>query len=343
MDNPENEFILRYLSGIASEEERRTVEQWISHSPENECTLEQLYYIWQLTGRLKVLEQTDAKSALHVLKERIRRKEKSVRLKNFIRKFQRIAAILLLPSLLLSYYLFTELSQKEDDPSPNYVEIRTNPGMVTAVDLPDGSKVWINSKGYLRYPTRFSGGHREVFLNGEGYFKVSKNERKPFVVKVSERYKIQVLGTEFNVSAYAGEDKISTTLVSGAVQLDVFHSSGTKGQYKLSPNEKAVLYHDQLSIVQVDPIYETGWREGKLYFKNLPMDDVLKRLSRYYNVQFNVRNKQILESIITAKFENEQLPQVMEYIQLATGIKYKIRKPTISNNMLDTVVVELTK
>ncbi len=340
MENPENEIVIRYLSGTASEEERRAVEKWASESPENEQALEQFYFIGQLADRLKVIDQVNAEASLRDLKEKIRREKKSVSIRRRWMALQRIAAILFLPALLLSYYLFTR--QQPTEALPQYIEVRTNPGMVTAVDLPDGSKVWLNAGGYLKYPTHFAAGHREVYLAGEGYFDVAKRRNQPFLVKVSESYGVEVTGTEFNVSAYEEDGKIVTTLVEGSVQLNL-RTAGRSERYPLHPNEKAVFKAGQISVETVDPIYETGWREGKMYFKNLPMQDVLQRLSRYYNVRFAVNNRKVYESIITAKFENEQLPQVLEYIQLATGIKYKIRKPEISGEKLNAVVVELTK
>lgn len=224
-----------------------------------------------------------------------------------------------------------------------YMEIRTNPGMITSVILPDSSKVWINSCGYLKYPVRFTKDHREVVLEGEGYFEIKKNEAAPFTVKVNENYAVQVLGTNFNITAYKEDEKIETTLVEGSVRLNIITQTGQTISQLLKPDEKAVFEDNKLSLQQIDPLFETSWKDGKMYFKNQPMNDVIKRLSRHYNVVFNVKDPEILESLITAKFESEQLLQVLEYIKLASDIKYKIHRPDITDDRLNETTIELTK
>lgn len=339
MDIIDKELIVRYLSGSASSSENDLVNAWIAESEDNQQFMEDCFFVWQTTGCLQVMRSVKTKEALLSLKDRVKTKNREITVKKYLLHIQQIAAILFIPVLLLSYYFYN----KSDNEVIQYMEIRTNPGMISSVVLPDSSKVWLNSSGYLKYPIRFTSKNREVELIGEGYFEITQKENKPFLVKVGDNYSVEVLGTKFNVSAYPEDNKIETTLVEGAVQLNLNNADKKRIQYVLKPNQKATFAENKFSVAWVDPVYEMGWKDGKMYFKNRPMDDVIKRISRHYNVVFDVKNPEILESLITAKFESEQLLQVMEYLRLASGIQYKIHKTNIKEDRLNEMMIELTK
>lgn len=342
METLNDDILIRYLSGNTSEEEARQVTTWLSQSDKNEKTLEQLYFIWQASGRLRVMESVNPDLALQKLKKQVRRKNTSLRLRHHLQWLQRIAAILFIPVFLLSVYLC--LQQKTE--SEQYIEVKTNPGMVSSFRLPDGSKVWMNAGSYLRYPVEFASGKREIFLEGQGYFEVTHNPAKPFIVKVDQGYSVEVLGTEFNITAYRDEDLIETTLVAGSVKLNLGSAANKTVSRILKPREKAVYKKKDrlLSISSINPNYETAWKDGKIIFKNHPMEEVLKILSRHYNVRFEIKDPKVTESEITAKFSNEQLPQVLEYLKLASGIKFKIKNPDkIESDTLKTSVIEISK
>lgn len=342
METLNDDILLRYLSGNTSPEEARQVETWLSQSAENEKTLEQLYFIRQASDRLKVMQSVNPDLALLRFKKQVRLKRHSLQLRQRLQWLQRIAAILFIPVFLLSVYLCMRQKQETEQ----YIEVKTNPGMVSSFRLPDGSKVWMNAGSYLRYPVTFASGKREIVLEGQGYFEVTHNPAKPFVVKVTQGYSVEVLGTEFNITAYRNEDLIETTLVEGSVKLNLGSSADKMVSQILKPKEKAVYKKKDrlLSISSINPNYETAWKDGKIIFKKHPMEEVLKILSRHYNVRFEVTNPQVMDSEITAKFSNEQLPQVLEYLKLASGIKFKIKHPDkIENDTLKTSVIEISK
>jgi ferric-dicitrate binding protein FerR (iron transport regulator) len=333
------DILLCYISGKSTKEEDAIVDSWLSESEENKKQLEQFYFIWRTADCIRAMDSVDPQGSLSVLKKRIKQKRRKQKMNNTLFRIQRIAAILFVPALMLAYYFY---KQSPEDVL-QYMEVRTNPGMITSVILPDSSKVWINSCSYLKYPVRFTNGNRTVSLEGEAFFDVKKNTDSPFQVNINDNYSVSVLGTKFNVSAYPDDDRIETTLVEGLVQLNATTSFGKQIEQILRPNQKGVFYKDELSLQQVDPLYETSWKDGKMYFKNHPMNEVLKRLSRHYNVVFEVKNPEVLESYITAKFDSEQLLQVLEYLKLASGLKYKIQKPNITDDKLNEMPIELTK
>ena len=318
------DILIRYINGMLTEEEAAEVKNWRAASLENEKLLEQVYFTAQVASRLKVMRTVNPDEALSRFKSRIHKKEKRLALRQVLGVIQRAAAVLFIPVFLLSAYLFIQQGQG----NVRTLAVRTNPGVVSAFDLPDGSKVWLNANSELRYLSDFNADTRTVELTGQGYFEVTKNAHKPFIVKADKDYSVEVLGTSFNVSAYKDESMIETTLVEGSVKLNVV-SGGKRMTQMLKPN--------------VNTEYDTAWKNGEIIFRNHPMDKVLKTLERHYHVVFEVKDNEILKSIITARFKDEQLPQVLEYLKLASGIQYAIHKPTVKDSGSGTSVVEISK
>ena len=216
-------------------------------------------------------------------------------------------------------------------------------GKRARVTLCDGTKIWANAGTVLLYPTHFEDKKREIYVDGEIYIDVTPNPEKPFIIKTSDMG-VKVLGTSFNVSAYKDESMIETTLVEGSVKLNVV-SGGKRMTQMLKPNEKAEYQKGagKIKVFGVNTEYDTAWKNGEIIFRNHPMDKVLKTLERHYRVVFEVKDNEILKSIITARFKDEQLPQVLEYLKLASGIQYAIHKPTVKDSGSGTSVVEISK
>lgn len=336
----EKELFIRYFSGRTSDSENDLIESWIAETDENKQILEQYYFIWQTSEYIHVMQSVNTHKALSSFNEKIRVKEMNTRFSQYFLWTRRVAVTLFVAALLLSHLY----DQKSDNESQiQYVEMKTNPGVVSSVILPDCTKVWINSCSSLKYPVRFAENKREVVLDGEGYFEVMKDAKTPFLVRTRDNYAVEVLGTKFNVKAYSGEKKIETTLVEGSVGLNINATERKQMQYVLKPNQKGIYENGLFSVQWVEPIYEMGWIDGKMYFKNLQMKEVINRLSRHYNVTFDVKDRKVLESSITAKFESEQLLQIMEYIRLASGIKYKVHEVNIEGDKLNKMIIDLTK
>lgn len=191
--------------------------------------------------------------------------------------------------------------------------------------LPDSTRIWLNSDSRLTYPVRFERTARLTEVSGEAYFEVSKAANWPFVVKpAGNELAIRVLGTAFNVSAYETNKTVQTTLVSGSVGLEIPGKPG--GSTILKPSQKAIYsIHDKaLLITSVDTDRETDWIHDRLVFRQTPMNEVLTRLSRFYNVRFDVKNKSIYQYTFTGTFENKPLERILEYMQISSRIHYTI-------------------
>ena len=213
--------------------------------------------------------------------------------------------------------------------APQHITLEANAGIRTHFNLPDGTVVYLNSGSSLSYPMPYDSKERKVCLSGEAYFKVTHNEKQPFIVSAfGDRYNVRVLGTEFNMQAYASEDQISTTLVKGSVNVEVKNKIGKIYKWELKPSEKAVCDIDEgkVLITKVNTIYETAWMEGKLMFKNMPLPQVLKRLSYFYNVKFEIQDPVINSYYFNGTFENKQLSQVLDYLKISSRIDYEIKQ-----------------
>ncbi|MDR0747942.1 MAG: DUF4974 domain-containing protein [Tannerellaceae bacterium] len=339
MEIDEN-ILIRYIDDVLSEDEKVQVEAWLRTSPENKRLLEQIYFVLQLTEKVRIMNAIDADKAFALFKtKRNIRFGVSWRL-----SLRRIAVALFIPLLLLTGYLILHNNNSED--KLKMVEISADSGVVSTFSLPDGSKVWLNTNSSLTYTEHFSTGKRLVELKGEGYFEVVKNATKPFVMKAGPSYSIEVLGTSFNVSAYPDDKAIETTLTEGSVVINAAAKDGHSASYRLKPNEKAEYQKDskQLKIKQVDTDVDTGWMNGESIFKQEPMSNVLKKLSRRYNVKFEVKDEAIMDAVITARFKDEQLSQVMEYLKVASGIKYIIHKPASNGDDKNAIsMIEICK
>jgi transmembrane sensor len=144
--------------------------------------------------------------------------------------------------------------------------------------LSDGTKVWLNSASSLKYPLSFTGNKREIQLSGEAYFEVAHNRHKPFRV-ISNGQIVEVLGTHFNVNAYADEPAIKTTLLEGSVKVQ---SNGISKTIK--PNEQVMLKAGTMNIAKADVTEAVAWKNGFFYFKDDDLKSVLRQLARWYNV-----------------------------------------------------------
>ncbi|MFT3738579.1 MAG: FecR domain-containing protein [Breznakibacter sp.] len=192
------------------------------------------------------------------------------------------------------------------------------------VVLPDGTKVWLNAASELKYPSAFVGASREVELIGEAFFEVESNEKQPFIVKTA-RMHVQVTGTAFNVSSYPDDALAHTTLVEGKVNIDVASSNGVVRGYKLLPGMQ-VLVGDELpegKSSYVDVAKYTAWRNGMFVFSNDPLDEILKKVSRWYGVEFVFADERLRQVAFTAEVKKfGSFSTLLDLIALGSGIRF---------------------
>jgi transmembrane sensor len=203
-----------------------------------------------------------------------------------------------------------------------FLELSTTKGAHYQILLPDGTKVRLNSVSTIKFPSRFVGEMRVVELYGEAYFEVKHDKKHPFLVK-SNGQEIKVLGTAFNIAAYADEVEIKSTLIRGAVQVV---QSGTGFSVRLKPGEQSVLSNKgkllSKHVVSVED--EVAWLERVITFSNKPFETIMREVSRCCNVEVvyegNVPNVQLFGSV----HYSENMEPILEVLR-ASNINYSFR------------------
>jgi len=159
--------------------------------------------------------------------------------------------------------------------------IATPKGGQYQINLPDGTKVWLNAASSLSYPASFTGDKREVRLLGEAYFEVSENKEMPFVV-YTKGQEVVVLGTHFNVNAYEDESQTKTTLLEGSVKVRLVNSSASA---LLRPGHQAVFELDRLEVAPIDVAEAIAWKQGYFLFQDEDIRSIMRKIARWYDVE----------------------------------------------------------
>ena len=204
-----------------------------------------------------------------------------------------------------------------------YNQLRVPLGGTYTLTLADRTQVWLNAGSSLKYPVEFTEDTRQVYLSGEAFFDVTKTG-KTFIVN-AEDAAIRVLGTQFNVTAYADETKLTTTLVEGKVQIE--GDSISKPEI-LTPDMQAVItkHANHVETRKVNTGEFTSWKDGKLEFRNQDLEQVMKRLSRWYNFEYEFENQQAKAFHFSARINNtEQISTILEMLELTTQVKFEIK------------------
>ena len=198
------------------------------------------------------------------------------------------------------------------------------------LELADGTLVWLNSDSELRYPVKFAGSQRDVWLKGEGYFEVSKNPEKPFRVVVDDMI-VKVLGTSFNINAYKDRGNILTTLVSGKVDIQ---DMSEKSLVVMSPNQQVDFRHGKISSVQeVDITRFVSWIDGKFYFNDMTLENIMSQLQRWYDIEVFFVDEELKSYPFTGVIRRDfTAGQIFEIIEKTTRVKFNVRGKCVTVN-----------
>ena len=285
--------------------------------------------MWEVSHPAFNPEEIDVDSAHRKVMEQILHQNQPVSVRpklSFLHYWQQVAAILLLPLLILSAYLYFKPASQITE---TYQELFTPYGTWSVVNLPDGSKVWLNAGSSLKYPTQFNDKQRVVSMQGEAYFEVESDKEHPFIVK-TKQLTVEATGTAFNVNAYAPDHVAAVTLVKGkvAVTLD------QKKTISLSPGEK-IDYNLATSLYNVNKTntYKwCSWKDGILIFRDDPLEYVFKRLGQTYNVEFILKDAELGKYSYKATFEGESLNEILRLLEMSAPIRCKEVSNRNTNN-----------
>ena len=209
---------------------------------------------------------------------------------------------------------------------PEWHTLQVPRGGEYKIVLDDGTEIWLNSASELKYPAHFVGNERRVCLVGEAYFQVARNEAAPFIVETRDM-DVKVLGTSFNVSAYEDEENSHATLVEGRVEVDD-KVNGEK--VTLTPGEQALLQGKEMVVREVNTKLYSMWRLDRFTFASEDMEGVIRKLSRWYNVNFFFSNSSMKQKRFTGSLPKySDISQVLKMIEMTTDIKFQVKGNTI--------------
>ncbi len=319
--------------GSATSEEEKAIESWKAASTENAQLYHIIYTYWQ-EGQLST--PTNTHQVWNSVKERISENEPVTGQDHPIRRmhpYRRLlpyaAAVAL---LLIGGYFFFKPGQNISIFTPEIVK-ETPKSVKTQIELPDGSKVWLNADSKLTYPKTFGQDSREVSLSGEAFFEVEKNPSLPFIIHLENDTRIQVLGTSFNVKAYRSDEVVETAVLTGKVMfVSEQRIMAEDTAYYLTANQKLAFAKKSGSIKtsQVNSREEIAWIDGKLVFKNERWENIAHTLERNFNRELHFENETLKNCRLTATFEDNSLDEILNLISLTQAFDYSIEGKTVT-------------
>ncbi len=322
-------LIKKYSEGEYSFKDLKVIANWFSDFRFHSQVRTALKYHWTEFEDEKEVQEKDLSNVFNKLKTQILEKKNQMSTREKITKiYFRVAAIIVLPLLIYSAYTTAEriFFNSNDD---TLVEVVSPSATRSHLSLPDGSRVVLNGNSSLKYHTNFNK-NRIVELKGEAYFDVAHKFGSRFLVK-TENLDVQVLGTKFSVTAFKNDNMVGVILKDGKVKLKGKNNSFSE---VLKPNE--AFYYNKRNksgrLKNVDAKRLTAWKDGVLIFRDEPLREVLKKLGRWYDVQFDVKDKKVLNFTYRATFRNESLEEVLRLITLTAPVDYEIKNRNKNSN-----------
>lgn len=332
-------LIGKVLTGEATPAERQQLDEWLAAHPEQQSVMDSLRQLWLTpTAKTDATDQS-VSDAFERLQQRIN--GQSAPSNSPVRSLWPLrpwlawaaaASVALIVGLLgwNQFHATTDVLPVVEQINPK--------GTRSQIHLADGSTVWLNADSHLSYPKTFTGSLREVSLEGEAFFNVTANPAQPFVVRLKTG-SVRVLGTSFNIRAYAGDSTVETSVVTGRVAFIPRFDAQTARRLNrkqpnppvsdtlfLLPNSKAIQSLTRQSVVARPTVAanQMAWTESKLVFRNTPMGEVAKTLERWYGTPVRLEGESLRQCPLTGTFQNQSLRQVMNLIAMTNQFQYDL-------------------
>jgi len=308
---------IRFYFGIATDREKKAVYD----SKESETMLRE---VWDDKQEKKSTELGfDKQAVFSRIQNQISSNELSIthKISHFTKKYAAVIGVGLVLAASAAVFSIYRIGTQQEIA---YAQVSNTEKTSKEILLPDGSKVTLNSKSSIKYPKKFARKNRTVTLDGEAFFDVTKDAKKPFIVKTST-IEIEVLGTSFNVMAFASDAIVETTLFTGKVKISRKNPGTNKIQSViLSPNHKATFYKSEERFVmdKVDVTTSTAWQKGELVFENEMFDNVIVKLQRWYNVEITLSDDLKNKHRLTMSIDTESLDETLNIIKKTLPVDY---------------------
>lgn len=327
----DQEQVIKFITGNLEEQEAKDVRTWINADEANKHEFIRLKNIHAFASGGKHTLQIE--EDFLQLSRQINQEPKPTKPISF-KNYLKYAAILI-AALFIGFsaseirYIFPQLAENE---LTN--EFFAPEGQISEFKLSDGTHVWLNSGTRIKVPLSFSAKHRILSMEGEAFFQVTKDPLHPFFVNTKE-LSIKVMGTSFNVSAYASEKNSEITLIDGQVGIKEIEGERLA---KLLPGQQLVYEKATGTKLkkEVDIMPYEAWRDGKMIFKDRTLEYISERLERWFNVEIHFDDQNVSHMKFTGTIlKNKPLSQVLEIITLSAPIRFDIKvKPNEKNEVI---------
>jgi ferric-dicitrate binding protein FerR (iron transport regulator) len=355
-------LIVGYLTGELNPKDTIVLMQWINTSEANQEYFNRIKTSWELAGKKgEMIHFNVDKSWKHAQFEI----NEQTRQRNiFGNRFLRTAAtwLLLIAAGSIITLVFNKKQKVEQFASKT--EITAPLGAKSIVNMPDGTKVWLNAGSKLTYNAGFNVKDRVVELVGEAYFHVKTDKTKPFIVKTSDVI-VRALGTRFNVKAYPDEKTITATLEEGKIDVQLA-TKIDQGKVVLSPNENIVFYkkgyqapknvqplaaskskkvsNDELEVQEnVKTVLYTSWKEEKWIIESEPLSSLIPKLERKFNLTISFSDKELMNYRFSGSIKNETIEQIFKAMTYTAPVEYTVEKDTITLQLNQKLKDKFTK
>lgn len=310
MSKRQDHLIVKYLSGIITEEENVELTHWIKASPENEKKFRDYEGIWLSSGKELQSRTSDTAEEWKRLQSSLTDQETKVVSLGTARWLKVAASVVLVAA---SAFLFYFIAVKED------THVWETAGNRMDFVLQDGSHIWLNENSKLSVPPDFMENERTVELKGEAYFDVAKNPLKPFIIAADE-LRIKVLGTSFNVKAFEEDSNAEVLVVSGNVSVSLDQGPGQ--QVMLVAGEKVTFDKGAMQLHKGvnENLNETAWKTKQLLFRKTRVQEVINTVEKYFAVKIIVKNQDLLKCRFTGSFDDPSLQEVLEALTLSLDL-----------------------
>lgn len=358
LTDAEDQLIIRFLNGKLSNQETDDIDKWIEASEDNREIFRIYQRIWIVSSDVFPDEKFNAKKAWNNIANNINKpsyhniSQSRKQSRKLYIKVARIAAMALVIFALGALVSYLSLSGHKNFAT----DISVPQGSISRIVLPDSSTVWLNAGSTISYSSDFNHSARSVKLEGEAFFDVTTNAKKPFVVKTSH-LNVIALGTQFNVKAYPNDDAVLTTLVEGNVIIEIPELE-KPFTYILEPRQNFVYMKSDRSVSMSDPreagtqkeneqetpvetkelisvknnikpeLY-TSWKDETWIIEGETMADLAVMLERRYNTKINIHAEELKLYRFTGKIMNETLEQVLEILRMTAPLKYSVGKGNV--------------
>jgi ferric-dicitrate binding protein FerR (iron transport regulator) len=359
LDQNINQLLLKCLEGNASENEMQVAWLWVNQSVDNKQYNENARDIWLSASLLHGMEENELDNFWNRIKDKtskdiIEKAEEFDEPKRILPRLLKIAAIVLITFALGAVTGKFYFNNKVPSNDKEYYIVEAPRGAKSFLTLADGTKIWLNAGSKISYYRNYNKEDRNVFLEGEAFFEVAKNELIPFYV-YSSGIIVKAIGTAFNVKAYPEEGIVETTLVEGSITVESLGKTGVKEQTLMRPNQKASFYKATKDMVienqkeegeslkripipipikakierielkkEIDTELYTSWKDKRWFFEKQRLEDFAIILERSYDIKVIFKDDELKNYRLTGSLQEENLEQVLQAIQFTIPMDFNV-------------------